>query len=59
MAKNKIGLLHSTRPLDYPSSMSLYERESLAAKAKLAADKKKRKRPRPARGANPQTLPGP
>ena len=58
MAKNKIGSLHSTRPLDY-TSMSQYERESLASKAKLAADKKKRKRPRPAGGANPQTLPGP
>jgi hypothetical protein len=33
--------------LDYPDSMSLYERESLAAEAKLAADRKIRKRPKP------------
>jgi hypothetical protein len=33
--------------LDYPDSMSLYERESLAAEAKLAAERKIKKRPKP------------
>jgi hypothetical protein len=31
----------------HPDSMSLYERESLAAEAKLAAERKIRKRPKP------------
>jgi len=31
---------YSTNLLDYPSSMSQYERESLAAEARLAAENK-------------------
>jgi len=31
----------STDPLDYPSNMSRYEKESLAAEAKLAAKKRR------------------
>ncbi len=33
----------SSNPLDYPGSMSGYERESLVAEAKLASEKKKLK----------------
>jgi len=47
MAKKKAGLTPSPNILDYPDSMSLYERESLAAEAKLAAEKKIKKRPKP------------
>jgi hypothetical protein len=47
MAKKKACQQSSTSFLDYPSSMSLYERESLAAEAKLAAEKKTTKRPNP------------
>jgi hypothetical protein len=47
MTKKKASQLPSPNILDYPDSMSLYERESLAAEAKLAADKKIRKRPKP------------
>src|ERR1700694_4521868 len=47
MAKKKAGQPSSPNILDYPDSMSLYERESLAAEAKLAADRKIRKRPKP------------
>ena len=44
MAKNKIKA-YSPNVLDYPSNMSLWERESLAAEAKLAAEKKSKKKP--------------
>lgn len=44
MAKKKEPL--SPNILDYPSSMSQYERESLAAEAKLASERIIRKRPR-------------
>jgi hypothetical protein len=47
MAKKKAGQHPSTNILDYPNSMSAYERESLAAEAKLAAERKIRKRPKP------------
>jgi hypothetical protein len=47
MAKKKADRSLSPNILDYPSSMSQYERESLAAEAKLAADRKIRKLPRP------------
>ncbi len=45
-AKKRTAQPLSPRLLDYPSSMSAYERESLAAEAILAA-KKKKKRPNP------------
>jgi hypothetical protein len=44
MAKNKIKA-HSPNLLDYPSNMSTWERESLAAEAKLAAERKSKKKP--------------
>jgi len=44
MAKNKIKA-HSPNVLDYPSNMSMWERESLAAEAKLAAERKSKKKP--------------
>jgi hypothetical protein len=47
MAKKKAVQPYSPNLLDYPSSMSPYERESLAAEARLAAERKIRKRPRP------------
>jgi len=47
MAKKKAGLPRSPNVLDYPDSMSLYERESLAAEAKLAAERKIKNRPKP------------
>jgi hypothetical protein len=47
MAKKKAGLPPSPNILDYSDSMSLYERESLAAEAKLAAERKIKKRPKP------------
>jgi hypothetical protein len=40
--------LPSTNVLDYPESMSGFERESLAAEAKLKADKMKPPQPRKA-----------
>ena len=48
MAKKKADWPHSPNILDYPSGMSEYERESLASEAKLAAERKIKKRPRPA-----------
>jgi hypothetical protein len=36
---------YSPNVLDYPSSMSLYERESLAAEAKLIAKKATKRKP--------------
>ena len=45
--EKKTGQPSSPNILDYPDSMSLYERESLAAEAKLAAEKKIKKRPKP------------
>jgi hypothetical protein len=47
MAKRNAGQPSSPNILDYSDSMSLYERESRAAEAKLAADRKIRKRPKP------------
>jgi hypothetical protein len=47
MVKKKAGHAPSSNILDYPDSMSLYERESLAAEAKLAAERKIKKRPKP------------
>jgi hypothetical protein len=39
--------LDSSRVLDYPACLSEYERESLAAEAKLKAERKKQKPPKP------------
>jgi hypothetical protein len=36
-----------TSILDYPASMSMYERESLAAEAKLKAEQEKKKKKSP------------
>jgi hypothetical protein len=47
MAK-KNGDQTSPNILDYPSGMPEYERENLAAEAKLAAERKTKKRPKPA-----------
>jgi len=47
MAKKKADQFPSTNILDYPVSMPAYERESLAAEAKLAADRKIKKPPKP------------
>jgi len=44
MAKKKTDELPASRILDYPDSMSQYERESLAAEARLAADRKIKKK---------------
>jgi RNA polymerase primary sigma factor len=44
MAKKKADQAPSSNVLDYPSGMSEYERESLAAEAKLAAEGKIKKR---------------
>jgi len=52
MAKKKAGWPPSRNILDYPDSMSLYERESLAAEARLAAERKIKKRPKPS--SNPK-----
>ena len=41
--KKWLYLPPATSPLDYPESMSQYERESLAAEAKLAEDRKSKK----------------
>ena len=38
---------YSTSILDYPASMSMYERESLADEAKLKAEQEKKKKKRP------------
>jgi hypothetical protein len=38
---------HSTNVLDYPCTMSGFERESLAAEAKLKAEQEKQKPPKP------------
>jgi hypothetical protein len=48
MAKKKADQAPSSNVLDYPGGMSEYERESLAAEAKLAAEGKIKKRPKPA-----------
>jgi hypothetical protein len=37
---------NSTNILDYPCMMSLYEKESLAAEAKLKAEREKQKLPK-------------
>ena len=44
MAKNRIKA-YSPNVLDYPSNMSMWERESLAAEATLALERKLKKRP--------------
>jgi len=46
MAKKKASQPLSTNVLDYPESMSMYERESLAAEARLAAEREIKKRPK-------------
>jgi hypothetical protein len=43
MAKKKAQPLPATRPLDYSMSLSAYERESLAAEAQLAYERKRKK----------------
>ncbi|HEY4777887.1 MAG TPA: hypothetical protein VN902_03850 [Candidatus Acidoferrales bacterium] len=43
IAKNKIKA-HSPNVLDYPSNMSSWDRESLAAEAKLATERKSKKK---------------
>ena len=48
VAKKKADQPPSPNILDYPSGMSEYERESLAAEAKLAAERKIKKRLKPA-----------
>ena len=48
MAKKKAGQRLSTNIRDYPDGMSQYEKESLVAEAILAAERKIRKRPKPA-----------
>jgi hypothetical protein len=48
MAKKKADQFPSRNILDYPSGMSEYERESLAAEAQLAAKREIKKRPKPA-----------
>jgi hypothetical protein len=40
----------STSILDYPESLSMYERESLAGEASLAAERKQNERRKPASG---------
>jgi hypothetical protein len=49
MPKRKADQPNDTRVLDYSSTMSLYERESLAAEAKLAAERKKKTEPNSAK----------
>jgi hypothetical protein len=44
VAKNRIKA-YSPNVLDYPTNMSMWERESLAAEAKLAAERKSKKKP--------------
>ena len=44
MAKKKADLAPSTNILVYPNSMSQYEKESLAAEARLAAERKLNKK---------------
>jgi hypothetical protein len=48
MAKKKSDQPPSPNILDYPSGMSEYERENLAAEAQLAAERKIKKCPKPA-----------
>jgi len=47
MAKKQADQPPSPNILDYPSSMSQYERESLAAEAKLALERKNIEEPKP------------
>jgi hypothetical protein len=44
MAKNKIKA-YSPNVLDYPSNMSMWEKESRSAEAKLALERKSKKKP--------------
>jgi hypothetical protein len=44
VAKNRIKA-YSPNVLDYPTNMSMWERESLAAEAKLASERKSKKKP--------------
>ena len=44
MAKSKIKA-YSPNVLDYPSNMSIWEKESLAAEAQLASERKSKKKP--------------
>jgi hypothetical protein len=50
MAKKRTHQPPSTNLLDYPSSMSGYEKESLVAEAILAAKKKKKRPNQPQNG---------
>jgi hypothetical protein len=47
MTRKKTVKPDSTRFLDYPASLSEYERESLAAEATLKAEREKKKPPKP------------
>jgi len=55
MPKKKADQHTSFDVLDYPESMSMYERESLAAEARLHAERKIKKRPKPAVKSNKPT----
>jgi hypothetical protein len=44
---------HSTDILDYPSNLSIYEKEGLVLKARLARERNKKKKPRPKPALNP------
>jgi len=48
MAKKQAVQLPCCHVLDYPEGMAIYERESLAAEARLAAERKIKKQPKPA-----------
>jgi hypothetical protein len=41
------ALLMTTNVLDYPSNLSMYEKESLVLKGRLARERNKKKNPRP------------
>ncbi len=43
MARKTRPKAHSTDILDYPSNLSMYEKDSLASEAKLTAEREKKK----------------
>jgi hypothetical protein len=47
MPRKSQGTQDSTRVLDYPETMSQYERESLAAEATISAERRKEKPTKP------------
>jgi hypothetical protein len=49
LRKSEIEPPPPTRIIDYPASMSMYEKESLAAEAILAIDRKRNKQPKTTR----------